>query len=79
MVLFHVLFVLKNSLYDEILVDDEDIAKASLTSPAQAFDVLLFDSLPAAHLRDQWVQIGILQVLPCFILEAVIELEILKI
>jgi hypothetical protein len=49
---FHVLFVLQNSLYNEILIDNEDIAKASLASPAQAFDVLFFDYFAAAHFCD---------------------------
>jgi len=55
----HTFSILKDSLDNKVLVDEEDISEASFASSSQAFNVVFFDDFGAADLRDQWMQIRV--------------------
>jgi len=73
----HTFFVLKDSLDNKVLVNEEDISEASFASSSQAFDVVFFDDFGAADLRNQWMQIMVFQALLGFYTECLVETKLL--
>jgi len=55
----HALSHLENPLDDEVLVNEEHVSETAFASSCQACNVLLFDDLAAADLRNERVQIRI--------------------
>ena len=72
----HARFHLDDSLNDEVFIDKENVAEASLASFAQAQEVIFFNNEATADLVYQWVQLGILQALPRLWTKALIKLEL---